>query len=109
MRLFLDHRCGFVDLVQTKVWPPGDIDEHSPPTLDGNWVRRCTDCRKEDVIRPVKSLKHGGGLGGYAEQTLVGDDDQRIYVLLQMLNSLFGLAHALFALENEWLRYHSHS
>src|SRR5262245_23704896 len=134
MCFFLDHRCSFIDLVQTKVWAAGDIDEHPACTLNRNifkqwagdsflcgfdrailayrggsphqcqphfrhhgsyigevevdqtWsdnkVRDATDCLKQYVIGPVKSLKHRSGLGGDAEQTLVGDDDQGIYVLL---------------------------
>ena len=60
------------------------------------------------MVRHIKGFGKRRLFVGNAEQVLVGDDDQRIHVLLQAFNPGFGLAHAQATFEMEGFRHHAH-
>ena len=47
----------------------------------------------------MKGIGKGGALIGKAEQILVGNDDQRVDMCLQLLDSFLGLRHAALSLK----------
>jgi hypothetical protein len=67
-------------------------------------VGHALDALVEHVVGHREGLGEGRLLVGEPEQVLVGNDDQRIDDLLQRLDPLVGLAHALGAFELEGFR-----
>ena len=66
-------------------------------------VRHALNTLIKHVIRHRERLGERGFFIGQTEQVLVRNDDQRIDHLLQRLDAVFGLLHALAALELERL------
>ena len=65
------------------------------------------DARVEHLVGHREGFGEGGLLVGDPEQVLVRDDDQRVDVLLQLVDAGFGDAHAALALELERLGHHA--
>ena len=66
-------------------------------------VGHALDALVEHVVGQREGVGEGGLLVRQPEEVLVGDDDQRVDVLLQLLDAGLGLAHAARALELERL------
>src|SRR3569832_831979 len=66
-------------------------------------VGHTTHAGMQHFVGRLEGLGEGGAVVGDAEQVLVRDDDQRVYVLLKLGNAAFGGAHAAVAFEGEGL------
>ena len=66
------------------------------------------DALLQHFVGKLEGLFEGGIRLGDEEQILVGNDDQRIDVALQLLDARLGAAHAARAFEQERLGHHAH-
>jgi len=66
-----------------------------------------TDALLKHFIRQLERFFEGRLSLGHQEQVLVGNDDQRIDMMLQLLNARFGSAHAAGAFEQEWFGHYT--
>ena len=62
----------------------------------------------QDIVGHLEGIGEGGLFIGDAEQVLIGNDDQRIHMLLKGLDPLLGDAHATGAFELERLGDDAH-
>ena len=60
------------------------------------------------VVGDLKGVGEGDLLVGGKLQPLVGDDDQAVHLVAQLLDALLGLLHAAAALKAEGLGDHAH-
>ena len=70
-------------------------------TRDNHQVGNAADAGMKNLVRHGKGVRKRGLVVGYPEKVLVGNDNQRIDVLLHFLNAGFGDAHPVYALELE--------
>ena len=66
-------------------------------------VGNALDTGLENVIGQRKGLLHGQRLVNTNQKLFVGDHDQRIHILHQLINTTLSLCHFLLALEQEGL------
>jgi len=62
----------------------------------------------EYLVRHLERFLEGRVRVGDQKQVLIGNDDQRVDMLLQLLDAGIGRAHAAIAFEAERLRHHTH-
>ena len=62
----------------------------------------------QHFVGELERFLEGGFRLGDQEQVLVGNDDQRVDMLLQLVDARFGRAHAARPFEQERLGYHAH-
>ena len=67
----------------------------------GDQLRDATDTRCENLVGHAECIRHGSRGVGDLEETLIGDDDQRVHGSLERLNSLFCLNGSPTSLESE--------
>ena len=65
------------------------------------------DALAQHVVGLLEGVEHRGAPLDHREQLLVGDHDQRVHDLAQLLDALVGRARALGALELERARHHA--
>ena len=66
-------------------------------------VRNTLNCLLKDFIRLLQSFRHRCSSVNDLKQLVIGDDDQRIHVLLKLLNTVQRILHALLCLKTERL------
>ena len=69
----------------------------------GNQIGNALYPLQQNFIRLAEGLCQGCFLINNGKQSLVGDDNQRIYVLFQLCNALFRIAHSFLAFKIEGL------
>jgi hypothetical protein len=73
----------------------------------GDEVGHAANGREQDVVGDLEGVEHRGVGRGDREQSVVGDDDERVDLLTQRLDPLLGLGRASLALEGKWPRDHA--
>ena len=71
-------------------------------------VGNATHAHVKDVVGHLERFLPAGFLVGQPEEILIGNDDQRVHVLLQLGNACIGRPCAAHALEGERLGHHAH-
>ena len=84
--------------LKSRLISPGDSDE----------IGDALDSVAEHVVGEGKGVFDGHGGAGHLMQALVGNHDQRIHVLAQRREALFGYALPAGAFEGERQRHHRH-
>ena len=70
-------------------------------------VRHPADPRIKHIVGHLEGIGESGLLVGHPEQVLVGNNDQGVDILLQLINPRLGDTHAMHALELERLGHHA--
>ena len=76
-------------------------------TGQGNQVRNTLDALTQNVIGNLEGLRNRRLLVHDLHQTVVGNGDNRIHMLLEVGNAGFGVAFALLAFKAKGLRHHA--
>ena len=69
-------------------------------------VADALDALAQYVVCNTESFQHGGSLVDHLQQPVIRNHNQRVHMLLQLVNAGFGILHALFAFKIEGLGNH---